>query len=1497
MTTRPPVAHKPSFIDPGVSLKSFLSLALMGFLLVFSSQLMAQTTINELRIDQPGTDNDEYFELAGAASGSLDGLTYIVIGDGAGGSGVIESVTSLNGLSLTPGGFFVAAEATFTIGTADLEVGLGFENSDNVTHMLVSDFTGSSGDDLDSNDDGILDTTPWTAVLDCVALVETVGSGEQVYCDSQVGPDGSFVPGHAINCPAGWVVGEFDTAAGDDTPGASNDCGLSINEIRIDQSGSDVDEYFELSGSADGSLDGLSYIVIGDGVGGSGVIESVTDLDGSVIPSSGYFVAAEDTFTIGVADLTTSLNFENSDNVTHLLVSNFTGSSGDDLDTDDDGVLDTNPWDTVLDCVALIESVGSGDQVYCPTGVGPDGSFVPGHAIKCPEGWAIGEFLTSAGDDTPGAANICIVADIAPTVSSTSPADGVTGVPLDADIVIDFSEPVAVADPWVVITCTDSGIHAAPQTGGPSSYTLNPTSDFVMDESCTVDITAAQVTDTDDDDPPDTMAADYQFSFTIAGPPVESPILINEVDADQVGTDAAEFVELFDGCVGSTSLDGLVLVLLNGSSDTSYLTFDLVGLSTNANGYLVLCGDPGNVANCDADMGAATNLIQNGADAVALYRADAASFPNGTAITTDALIDALVYDTGDPDDAGLLPLLNPGQPQVDERGGGDGSLHSNQRCPNGAGGGRNTATYMQVVPTPGSVNDCILPLINEVEADTVGSDIAEFIELISPSGGNFPLDGYSLVFYNGNGDISYQAFDLDTYSTDENGYFVLCGNAANVANCDLDVAPDSNLLQNGGDAVALVFGDAEDYPGGTAVSATNLVDALVYDTNDSDATGLLDVLTPGQAQINEGGGTSSAVDSNQRCPSGFGAARITETYIQALPTPGVTNNCGAIEIFDIQGSGAASVFDGFDVLTANNIVTAVGPEGFNIQTPDERADVSLDTSNGIYVFTDGIPTVAVGDNVDVLGRIDEFFDFTEFTNNPTVTVNSSGNPLPAAKILNAGVPSNDPTAPSCAIEFECYEGMLVQVTNGAVTGGNLAFGSDPIAEVAITAANTRTFREPGIIYPGLGGSIPTWDGNPEVFELDPDRLGMANVMIPGGSSFSATGVIGYDFGDYELWPTSLSFNPASMPQPVRSKMIGETTVGSFNLFRFATDGEYSTRLSKLSQYIRNVLRSPDVLAVQEADSLSALQDLADIIFADDNDVEYTAYLVDGNDFGGIDVGFLVRSNISVDSVTQLGADEIFSFDDSLLHDRPPLLLQGRYTGNGADFPLAVLVVHNRSLNGIDTERVQFKRLTQAESIAQMVQDYQVTYPATPLIVVGDYNAYEFTDGYVDVVGHIKGDFNPAESLRSGLDLVSPNLTNQVDLLPATDRYSFVFDGNAQALDHALTSQSADPWVRDLQFGRGNADAARDLLADPSTAVRSSDHDGLVLFLMTDFDGDGAADDVDYCPRNGDRVVWDPELGCSTPIPTLGPVGLLLMLLMLSGLAVFTLRHPHGLKRP
>ncbi len=192
-------------------------------------------SINEIRIDNPGADTDEYFELAGMPGMALDGYTYIVIGDGAGGSGVIESVTDLTGQMIQADGLLAVHKAgtTGVCSGYDVDLTLSFENSDNVTHMLVTGFTGANGDDLDIDDDGILDTTPWSAVVDCVALIETVGTGDLVYCDTHVGPDGSFVPGHVFKCGNQWFIGLFSGANGlcvdsYDTPGTDNGSSCAV---------------------------------------------------------------------------------------------------------------------------------------------------------------------------------------------------------------------------------------------------------------------------------------------------------------------------------------------------------------------------------------------------------------------------------------------------------------------------------------------------------------------------------------------------------------------------------------------------------------------------------------------------------------------------------------------------------------------------------------------------------------------------------------------------------------------------------------------------------------------------------------------------------------------------------------------------------------------------------------------------------------------------------------------------------------------------------------------------------------------------------------------------------------------------------------------------------------------------------------------------------------------------------------------------------------------
>ena len=215
-------------------------------------------------------------------------------------------------------------------------------------------------------------------------------------------------------------------------------------------------------------------------------------------------------------------------------------------------------------------------------------------------------------------------------------------------------------------------------------------------------------------------------------------------------------------------------------------------------------------------------------------------------------------------------------------------------------------------------------------------------------------------------------------------------------------------------------------------------------------------------------------------------------YVFSFTTISVTST---YEIYEIQGNGLASPYAGTTVTTENNVVTAVGTDGFAMQTPDSRADGDPQTSDGIWVYTGSAPFVAVGDNVDVTGEVAEFFDLTEFSNSPSVSIVSSGNPLPTAAEFDAATPS--PTAPQASTEFERFEGMLVHIASGTITSGNQRFSSDTVAEAYIVASANRPFREPGIEYPGQV-SLPVWDGNPEVFELDPDRLSLPNAYLVGG---------------------------------------------------------------------------------------------------------------------------------------------------------------------------------------------------------------------------------------------------------------------------------------------------------------------------------------------------------------------------------------------------------------
>ncbi len=193
-------------------------------------------------------------------------------------------------------------------------------------------------------------------------------------------------------------------------------------------------------------------------------------------------------------------------------------------------------------------------------------------------------------------------------------------------------------------------------------------------------------------------------------------IIINEIDVHTKGANTLEFIELYDGGAGNSSLDGYILVLYNGKNNLSYASYDLNGFSTNTTGYFVIGKkDVPNLSTLQFQ----SISIQNGADAIALYKDDAKNFPKGSVISTNNLIDAIVYDTGQQDDEDLLVLLNTNQPQVNE----NKDYHSLQRIPNGEGGLRNTTSYEARDPSPGTANGIAIPAITLSVAEARAADV------------------------------------------------------------------------------------------------------------------------------------------------------------------------------------------------------------------------------------------------------------------------------------------------------------------------------------------------------------------------------------------------------------------------------------------------------------------------------------------------------------------------------------------------------------------------------------------------------------------------------------------------------------------------------------------------------------------------------------------------------------------------------------------------------
>lgn len=187
-----------------------------------------------------------------------------------------------------------------------------------------------------------------------------------------------------------------------------------------------------------------------------------------------------------------------------------------------------------------------------------------------------------------------------------------------------------------------------------------------------------------------------------------------------------------------------------------------------------------------------------------------------------------------------------------------------------------------------------LVLINEVDADTPGSDSEEFVELVTTPP-NMDMSGLVLVAYNGSDDSSYLitgqgGIELSGTSNAE-GLFV--AGSASVPNVDQVIGdmlptPSQSFIQNGADALAIYVDAASSFPNDSNITTSNLVDAVVYGTSDSDDMGLISGLLAStqEPQVDENKNANKDFDSSQRCEPG---ARQTRSFIVSAPTPGSLN--------------------------------------------------------------------------------------------------------------------------------------------------------------------------------------------------------------------------------------------------------------------------------------------------------------------------------------------------------------------------------------------------------------------------------------------------------------------------------------------------------------------------------------------------------------------------------------------------------------------------------
>ncbi|MCM1972729.1 endonuclease/exonuclease/phosphatase family protein [Streptomyces sp. G1] len=561
------------------------------------------------------------------------------------------------------------------------------------------------------------------------------------------------------------------------------------------------------------------------------------------------------------------------------------------------------------------------------------------------------------------------------------------------------------------------------------------------------------------------------------------------------------------------------------------------------------------------------------------------------------------------------------------------------------------------------------------------------------------------------------------------------------------------------------------------------------------------------------------------------AAVCSATSIVALTSPA---HADSVRIHDIQGTTRISPYAGQQVTDVTGVVTGIrtygSSRGFWIQDPNPDADPA--TSEGVFVFTSSTPKgVAVGDLVSVSGTVSEFVpggtssgnqSLTEITK-PTFTVVSSGNPVPAATVINARsvpnayVPDGDtaagnsinalPLRPSkyALDRYESLEGMTVQVSDTRVVGA-----TDPYTELWVTVKpREHDNRRGGTVY----GSYDAQNtGRLQIQSLGSTAdFPKANV----GDTLTGTtsGPLDYNqFGGYTLVASQLGTLKSGdlKRETTERQRRGELAVATYNVENLdPSDATFDAHAAA----IVNNLRSPDIVSLEEIQDNTGSKN--DGVVAADQTVgklidavvaaggpRYDWRAVDpadntdgGEPGGNIRQVFLFNpervsftDRAGGDATTAVGVEKVRGkaaltvspgridpTDEAFASSRKPLV--GEFVFRGRT--VIVIANHFNSKGGDHSLTSQYQpvarssetqRHQQATLVNSFVKDVLATEKNARVIALGDINDFEFS--------------GTARILESGGALWSA-----VKSLPKSERYSYVYQGNSQVLDQILVSPS------------------------------------------------------------------------------------------------------------